>query len=233
MVEYLHIVRPARRKHLERKNAGKELEDFVHQVYLIMLSNEHLKNVKIEKNHIEIGRSGAKYEFDVFYEIKIAGLTHKVGIECKNHNRKITKEVIQGFKSKLDDCVNVTGLMISTIGYQEGAKALGRYYGIELITIDDLPNIYQLSIEHSTNHIQLENTYNDQVSGVIQSKDRKNINNNSSHNNEKSFPENDSTHKLEKILNWIYSHPMKTLTDLLIAVIASVMAGIILKILYP
>jgi len=39
----------------------------------------------------------------------------------------------------------------------------------------------------------------------------------------------DSTHKLNKILNWIYNHPIKAIIEIIIAVIAGVIAGLILK----
>ena len=32
------------------------------------------------------GRSGAKHEFDVFYEVKIAGMSYKVGIATSGQN---------------------------------------------------------------------------------------------------------------------------------------------------
>lgn len=145
------------------QDAGQILEDYIQLVYSVMLSNEHLKYTKIEKYHIEIGRSGAKHEFDIFYEVKIACVSHKVAIECKNLNRKITKEMVRHFKSKLDDCNNITGIMVSANGYQEGAKALGEYYGIELITIEDLPNVDQL-LAPSTDYTSLDkNTSHDSV----------------------------------------------------------------------
>lgn len=131
------------------QDAGQELEDFVETVYSGLLKNEHLRNTKIEKNHIEIGTSGAKHEFDVFYEIKIAGVVHKVGIECKNHNRKITKGMVQEYWAKLFDCKNTIGFMVSSKGYQEGAKTFAKSYGIELISTDQLPNIYGLLLIHT------------------------------------------------------------------------------------
>jgi hypothetical protein len=128
--------------------AGQELEDFVESFYSALLKNEHLKNAKIEKNHTETGKSGIKYCFDIFHEVKIAGVSHKVAIECKNHNRKIRKGTFGEFKQKLDDCNNITGFMISANGYQEGAIIEGKYYGIELITTEELPNLYSLSFAH-------------------------------------------------------------------------------------
>lgn len=153
---------------LSWKDVGQELEDFVQNVYSASLKNEHLKNSKIEKNHIEIGRSGAKHEFDVFYEIKIAGMYYRVGIECKNHNRKITKGMLQEFKAKLDDCNNITGFMVSSKGYQDGAKTLGKHYGIELISADELPNIYGLMLEHTECLVPNENVYGDPFWVIMQ-----------------------------------------------------------------
>jgi hypothetical protein len=159
----------------KRQEAGHELEDFVEKVYSVLLKNEHLKNSDITKNHIEIGLSGAKHEFDVFYEVKIAGISHKVGIECKNHNRKITKGMVQEFKGKLEDCNNITGFMISAKGFQDGAKTYGKHYGIELIITDELPNIYQLSLTHVNWLLPDENTYGDPFWTIMElTKDGKN-----------------------------------------------------------
>lgn len=124
---------------LKWEEAGQELEDFVENVYSVLLKNENLKSAKIEKNHIEIGRSGAKHQFDVFYEVKIAGVVHKVGITCKNHDREITEKMVEDFKGELSRLNNIIGCMISSKGYQEEAKKCAEYNGIELITTDELP----------------------------------------------------------------------------------------------
>jgi len=150
------------------EEAGQELEDFVESFYSALLKNEHLKNSKIEKNHIEIGRSGAKHEFDVFYEVIIAEIYHKVAIECKNHNRKITKGTFGEFKQKLDDCNNITGFMISAKGYQEGAIIEGKYYGIELITTEELPNLYSLSLAHVKWLLPDKDTYGEPFWTIMQ-----------------------------------------------------------------
>lgn len=144
------------------QEAGKELENTVENIYSILLQNEHLKYSKIEKNHTEIGKSGAKHEFDVFYKVEIAGVTYKVAIECKNYkDRRVEKEKFAAFKHKLDECNIKTGFMITSNGYQEGAKLEGKYYGIELITTEDLPNIYTLTLTHVKWLLPDENTYGD------------------------------------------------------------------------
>lgn len=143
------------------QEAGKELENIVENIYSILLQNEHLKNFKIKKNHKEIAKSGAKHEFDVFYEVEIAGVTHKVAIECKNYNKNVEKEKLDAFKQKLDGCNIKTGFMIAANGYQKGAKLEAKFYGIELITTEDLPNIYPLTLTHVKWLLPDENTYGD------------------------------------------------------------------------
>jgi hypothetical protein len=144
------------------QEAGKELENYVENVYSILLQNEHLKNFKIEKNHKETAKSGAQHEFDVFCEVEIAGVTHKVAIECKNYkDRNVEKEKLDAFSKKLDGCNIKTGYMITSNGYQEGAKLEAKFYGIELITTEDLPNIYPLTLTHAKWLLPDENTYGD------------------------------------------------------------------------
>lgn len=150
------------------EEAGQELEDFIEGVYSILLKNENLKNCKIEKNHVEIGKSGTKYEFDVFYEVKIAGISHKVAIECKYHNKRITEDMVRDFLGKLNDCNNIRGFMVSTNGHQEEAKQLLKYYGIELITEDELPNIPGLLLAHTECLVPDENGQGDPFWTIMQ-----------------------------------------------------------------
>jgi hypothetical protein len=150
------------------EESGQELEDFIEDVYSISLKNENLKNCKIEKNHVEIGKSGTKYEFDVFYEVKIAGISHKVAIECKYHDKRITEDMVRDFLGKLNDCNNIRGFMVSTKGHQEEAKQLLKYYEIELITEDELPNIPGLLLAHMECLLPDENVHGDPFWTIMQ-----------------------------------------------------------------
>ena len=51
--------------------------------------------------------------------------------------------------------------MIAANGYQKGAKLEAKFYGIELITTEDLPNIYPLTLTHVKWLLPDENTYGD------------------------------------------------------------------------
>jgi len=150
------------------EEAGQEIEDFIEHVYSISLKNENLKNFKIEKNHVEIGKSSTKYEFDVFYEVKIAGIFHKVAIECKYHDKRITEDMVRDFWGKLNDCNNIRGFMVSTNGHQEEAKQLLKYYGIDLITEEELPNIHELLLAYTECLVPDENVQGDPFWTIMQ-----------------------------------------------------------------
>lgn len=120
---------------------GQELEDYIEGFFRVSLKNEFLKNFKVEKNHVEVGREGIRYNFDVFYEFTIAGIPHKAAIECKYYDKRITEEMVRHFKSKLDECNNITGFVLATNSYNVDAKKYADRYGITLITDDELPNI--------------------------------------------------------------------------------------------
>lgn len=62
-----------------------------------------------------------------------------------------------------------------------------------------------------------KNAHHDPVLGVIESK------------NKKSTCSYYSTYRLNKIFNWIYNHPIKRITEIIIGVIIAVIADIILK----
>ena len=127
---------------------GQELEDYIESVFRVSLKNEFLKNFKVEKNHVEVGREG-EYKFDVFYEFIIAGIPHKAAIECKYYDKRITEEMVRHFKSKLDECNNITGFVLATKSYNVDAKKYADRYGIKLITDDELPNIHEMLLAYT------------------------------------------------------------------------------------
>lgn len=122
------------------KIKGDQLEEFVHYVYSSLLQIED-RNAIVGKNVVIIGKSGAKNEFDVYYEFIKANIKHKVAIECKNHKEPVSKGKVSEFKGKLDELNNITGVMVSASGYQEGAKLYAKEHGILLLTDKDLPSI--------------------------------------------------------------------------------------------
>ena len=142
-------------------NKGEALERFTEYVYSELLTNENLKNTKIYKNHKIVGRSGANHEYDVYYEIVVANICHKVAIECKDHERSVTKGMVQEFYGKLADCNNIIGIIVASGGYQSGARDFANHYGIKPLTSDDLPNMHKILASYISCLLPEKNTHGD------------------------------------------------------------------------
>ena len=117
---------------------GKEYEDLIRYVYQ-QLSYLNEKEIEVKRDVKIKGKSGVMHQIDVFYEFDFNDIIHRVTIECKNHNRPITKGDIQEFKAKLDDIPNSTGIMASKKGYQSGAKEYAGFYDIETLSGGEMP----------------------------------------------------------------------------------------------
>ena len=123
---------------------GIEFEDEIEYVYKNILSNEDIKIERIEKRCKIYDKNKTLREFDIYYEFKVAGHTHKVAIECKNHKRPISIEIVDQFVGKLKDFNNINGCIISKNGYQKGAAEKAIANGIELVEYGELPKFNQI-----------------------------------------------------------------------------------------
>ena len=109
-------------------------------------------NVKLE------GRSGQKHQIDVYWEYEKDGKTHRVAIECKNYSRRISLEKVCAFRGVLDDLDDVSGIMVSKIGFQKGAKRYAKEFGISLKELRH-PGDGETVIGEIENHFHLEMRY--------------------------------------------------------------------------
>ncbi|MDO7908814.1 restriction endonuclease [Paenibacillus sp. JX-17] len=122
----------------EMEDKGKKFEELVHYVYQSLLSLEG-RDIQVSRDIKILGKSGSLHQIDAFYEFELVGVNHKVAIECKNHARAITKGSVQEFYAKLNDLDNCIGIMVSSSGFQEGAEVFAKHYGIELLSLGELP----------------------------------------------------------------------------------------------
>lgn len=113
-------------------NTNTDFEKFTQHVYQKLVNNDVLKPTKVQHNVKLQGKSGCKHQIDVYWEYEIAGVTHRVAIECKNYNSTIGIGKVRDFKAVLDDIDNINGIMVSSKGYQSGAKEFAEHYGILL-----------------------------------------------------------------------------------------------------
>ena len=120
-------------------NPNTEFELFTRRIYQKLVNNDVLKPTKVQHNVKLKGKSGCEHQIDVYWEYEIAGNKHRVAIECKNYNSKIPIGRVRDFFGALYDLGDVEGIMVTTNGYQKGAKLFADNYNIKLQVIS-LPN---------------------------------------------------------------------------------------------
>jgi hypothetical protein len=113
-------------------NPNTEYEKFAQEIYQGLVDADVVKTTDVQHNVKLVGKSGQAHQIDVYWEYEIAGVKHKVAIECKNYNNAVPVGKVRDFYGVLSDLNSVAGIMVTTVGYQEGAKEYAAHYGISL-----------------------------------------------------------------------------------------------------
>lgn len=113
-------------------NDNTAYEKFTQEVYQELVNADTVKSTRVQHDVKIEGKSGQKHQIDVYWEYEIAGTKHKVAIECKNYNRKVSIGHLRDFHGVLTDLNNVNGIMVTKIGFQNGVKKYAQTYGIQL-----------------------------------------------------------------------------------------------------
>ncbi len=113
-------------------NPNTEYEKFAQEIYQGLVDADVVKTTNVKHNVKLVGKSGQAHQIDVYWEYEIAGVKHKVAIECKNYNKAVPVGKVRDFYGVLADLNNVAGIMVTKVGYQEGAKDYASHYGISL-----------------------------------------------------------------------------------------------------
>ncbi len=113
-------------------NPNHEYERLTQEIYQQLVNLDVVRSTTVKHNVKLEGRSGQKHQIDVYWEYEIAGNKHKVAIECKNYNSLVPIGKVRDFKGVLDDLNGVNGVMVTKVGYQEGAMRFAKEYGISL-----------------------------------------------------------------------------------------------------
>lgn len=139
-------------------NLNTEYERFTQEIYQQLVNLDVVRTTKVQHNVKLEGRSGQKHQIDVYWEYVIAGNKHRVAIECKNYNTLVPIGKIRDFKGVLDDLNGVNGIMVTKVGYQEGAKKYAQEYGISLKELRT-PRYGETIVNEIENHIHYEVRY--------------------------------------------------------------------------
>ncbi len=121
----------------------KDFEDHVQYVYQTLLGlSGH--TIVVAKDACLVGKDGAEYQIDVYYEFEVARIRHRVAIECKNTRRRVERNDVLAFKAKIDEFSDVLGVIVSASGFQSGAKEFAERNRISALSIEEIPSIEQL-----------------------------------------------------------------------------------------
>ena len=113
-------------------NPNIAYEKFTQEVYQEIVNTDVVKTTVVQHNVKLKGLSGCDHQIDVYWEYEIAGIKHKVAIECKNYDKLVPIGKVRDFYGVLSDLNNVVGVMVTKVGYQSGAKTYAKEKGIRL-----------------------------------------------------------------------------------------------------
>ncbi len=104
---------------------------------------ESLVGVTVHHQRIYTGRvSKRDIKVDVSFNYTIAkGADVLFLVECKCYNHSVSVDEVEEFHSKIDDIGAHKGIMVTTVGFQEGAikTAKGRGIALALLTTEHQP----------------------------------------------------------------------------------------------
>lgn len=139
-------------------NPNTEYERFTHDIYRQLCQATMVNSYDVRHNEKLVGQSGQKHQIDVYWEYEKDGTIHRVAIECKNYSRRISLEKVCAFKGVIDDLNGVSGIMVSKVGFQKGAKKYAQQFGISLKELRT-PRDRETIIGEIENHIHYEVRY--------------------------------------------------------------------------
>ena len=116
---------------------GTEFELLVKAIYNEILAYDGYETISVKHDEKIIGRSGQTHQIDVFWEFMVAGVLHKVAVECKEYKSTVSVGKIRDFYGALEDIGNVNGIFVTTKGYQSGAIKYAEYKNISLKTVTE------------------------------------------------------------------------------------------------
>lgn len=128
--------------------AGIEFEIFTKSLYQELLNQQDLKNLKIEHDIKLKGNTTQEHQIDIYWEFEIAGITHKVAVECKDYKNVVSVGKIRDFYGVINDIEGIKGIFVTNKGYQSGAITYAQGKNIDLKVIKN-KNITQSDFKDS------------------------------------------------------------------------------------
>lgn len=101
---------------------GRGFEDYIRYVYQAILNCESQDIEVLRGARVSNAQGDAFFEIDVYYEFDLAGVRHRVAMECKDTRRPVERNDVLAFCQKLQEMPSTIGIFISRNGFQSGAE---------------------------------------------------------------------------------------------------------------
>lgn len=124
----------------DRATTGRGFEDYIAYIYQALLNCES-QNIDVRKRARIPDSRGNLYEIDVYYEFDLAGVKHRVAMECKDHRRPVGRNDALAFAAKIQEMPSTIGVFISRSGFQSGAERFLREKGILFFDSQTAPSL--------------------------------------------------------------------------------------------
>jgi len=116
---------------------GTEFELFVNAIYKEILAFDGYDTIRVEHDVNVFGKSGQPHQIDVYWEFNLAGITHRVAVECKEYKSTVSVGKVRDFYGALEDVGNIHGIFVTTKGYQSGAITYAKHKDISLKVVQE------------------------------------------------------------------------------------------------
>lgn len=84
------------------------------------------------------GKSGHEHQIDVAAELELAEVRILILVECKHYSRKVGIDDVMELATRIEDIGAHKGIIVTTVGFQEGAVRIAKAKGIALVTAHEL-----------------------------------------------------------------------------------------------
>lgn len=126
-----------------------DYEKFIQQVMTSLVG------VTVHHQRVYKGRvSQRNIKIDVSFNYDIAGADLLFLVECKCYGHSVPVDDVEEFHSKIDDIGAHKGIMVTTVGFQEGAikTARGRRIALALLTTEQQPGELRYVVNSAGSH---------------------------------------------------------------------------------
>ena len=115
---------------MSSKSKGTEYEKYIEKICKSINSYRCFTLIELTQNKIIKGTSGVSHQIDVYWEFVLDKNKYKCIFECKNYNSKISKDKIATLDSISKDIPDSLPIIVSTKGFQSGAKEYAKAKGV-------------------------------------------------------------------------------------------------------